>query len=350
PIIHWEDGSMSAVPEEDLPLELPELDEVKPSGTGESPLATSDWVNVTDSETGMKGRRETNTMPQWAGSCWYFLRFIDSNNPDELADPEALKEWLPVDIYIGGAEHAVLHLLYARFWHKFLYDIGVVPTKEPFKKLFNQGMILGEGNEKMGKSKGNVVNPDDIMRSHGADTLRLYEMFMGPLDADVAWSTNGLDGARRFLDRVWRLVVNEQREVSDKIVDTDEATSLEKVYHETVKKVTEDFENLHFNTGISQLMVFINECYKAEKIPKVHIEGFVKMLSPVAPHLSEEMWKLLGHEGTITYEKWPEYDESKLVEDEVEIVVQIMGKVRAKINVAKDISKEELEKQAMENE
>lgn len=350
PIIHWEDGSMSAVPEEDLPLELPELDEVKPSGTGESPLATSDWVNVTDSETGMKGRRETNTMPQWAGSCWYFLRFIDSNNPDELADPEALKEWLPVDIYIGGAEHAVLHLLYARFWHKFLYDIGVVPTKEPFKKLFNQGMILGEGNEKMSKSKGNVVNPDDIMRSHGADTLRLYEMFMGPLDADVAWSTNGLDGARRFLDRVWRLVVNEQREVSDKIVDTDEATSLEKVYHETVKKVTEDFENLHFNTGISQLMVFINECYKAEKIPKVHIEGFVKMLSPVAPHLSEEMWKLLGHEGTITYEKWPEYDESKLVEDEVEIVVQIMGKVRAKINVAKDISKEELEKQAMENE
>ncbi|HLR62706.1 MAG TPA: leucine--tRNA ligase [Lentibacillus sp.] len=350
PIIHWEDGSMSAVPEEDLPLELPELDEVKPSGTGESPLATSDWVNVTDSETGMKGRRETNTMPQWAGSCWYFLRFIDSNNPDELADPEALKEWLPVDIYIGGAEHAVLHLLYARFWHKFLYDIGVVPTKEPFKKLFNQGMILGEGNEKMSKSKGNVVNPDDIMRSHGADTLRLYEMFMGPLDADVAWSTNGLDGARRFLDRVWRLVVNEQREVSDKIVDTDEATSLEKVYHETVKKVTEDFENLHFNTGISQLMVFINECYKAEKIPKVHIEGFAKMLSPVAPHLSEEMWKLLGHEGTITYEKWPEYDESKLVEDEVEIVVQIMGKVRAKINVAKDISKEELEKQAMENE
>lgn len=350
PIIHWEDGSMTAVPEENLPLELPELDEVKPSGTGESPLANSDWVHVTDPKTGMKGRRETNTMPQWAGSCWYFLRFIDPNNPDQLADPKALKEWLPIDIYIGGAEHAVLHLLYARFWHKFLYDVGVVPTKEPFMKLFNQGMILGEGNEKMSKSKGNVVNPDDIVSSHGADTLRLYEMFMGPLDAAVAWSTKGLDGSRRFLDRVWRLVVNEQGVVSEKIVDTSEATPLEKVYHETVKKVTGDFEHLHFNTGISQLMVFINESYKADKIPKAYIDGFVKMLSPVAPHLSEEMWELLGHEDTITYEKWPEYDESKLVEDEVEIVIQIMGKVRTKIHVAKDISKEELEQKAMENE
>ncbi|HLS10459.1 leucine--tRNA ligase [Lentibacillus sp.] len=350
PIIHWEDGSMSAVPEEDLPLELPEMDEIKPSGTGESPLANSDWVNVVDPETGMKGRRETNTMPQWAGSCWYFLRFIDPNNPEQLADPEALKEWLPIDIYIGGAEHAVLHLLYARFWHKFLYDIGVVPTKEPFQKLFNQGMILGEGNEKMSKSKGNVINPDDIVTSHGADTLRLYEMFMGPLDAAVTWSTNGLDGSRRFLDRVWRLIVDENRKVSDKIVTNSDETSMDKVYHETVKKVTEDFEQLHFNTGISQLMVFINESYKADEIPKAYIEGFVKMLSPVAPHIAEELWELLGHEDTITYEKWPEYDESKLTKDEVEIVVQIMGKVRAKINVAKDISKEELEKQALANE
>ncbi|RYG74533.1 leucine--tRNA ligase [Lentibacillus lipolyticus] len=350
PIIHWEDGSMSAVPEEELPLELPEMDEIKPSGTGESPLATSDWVHVTDPETGMKGRRETNTMPQWAGSCWYFLRFIDPNNPDKLADPDALKEWLPVDIYIGGAEHAVLHLLYARFWHKFLYDIGAVPTKEPFMKLFNQGMILGEGNEKMSKSKGNVVNPDDIISTHGADTLRLYEMFMGPLDAAVAWSTNGLDGARRFLDRVWRLIVNEDNELSDKIVDTHEASQMDKVYHETVKKVEEDFENLHFNTGISQLMVFINEGYKAETIPKKYIEGFVKLLSPVAPHLSEEMWQILGHNNTISYEKWPEYDESKLIEDEVEIVLQVMGKVRAKMNVPKDITKEELEKQALQHE
>ncbi|TMN21222.1 leucine--tRNA ligase [Lentibacillus cibarius] len=350
PIIHWEDGSMSAVPADELPLELPAMDEIKPSGTGESPLATSDWVHVTDPETGMKGRRETNTMPQWAGSCWYFLRFIDPDNPDKLADPEALKEWLPVDIYIGGAEHAVLHLLYARFWHKFLYDIGVVPTKEPFMKLFNQGMILGEGNEKMSKSKGNVVNPDDIISTHGADTLRLYEMFMGPLDAAVAWSTNGLDGARRFLDRVWRLFVNEQGELSGKIIDTNEDSTLDKVYHETVKKVTEDFENLHFNTGISQLMVFINEGYKAEIIPKKYVEGFVKLLSPVAPHLSEEMWQVLGYTETISYEKWPQYDESKLVEDEVEVVLQVMGKVRAKMNVSKDISKEELEKQALEHE
>ncbi|WP_449355605.1 leucine--tRNA ligase [Virgibacillus natechei] len=349
PIIHWEDGTTTAVPEEELPLELPVMTEIKPSGTGESPLANnSEWVNMTDPNTGMKGRRETSTMPQWAGSCWYFLRFIDPDNPEQLADPKALEEWLPVDIYIGGAEHAVLHLLYARFWHKFLYDIGVVPTKEPFMKLYNQGMILGEGNEKMSKSKGNVVNPDDIIASHGADTLRLYEMFMGPLDAAVAWSTNGLDGARRFLDRVWRLIINDDT-LSDKVVD-DGNTSLDKVYNETVKKVTEDFEHLHFNTGISQMMVFVNEGNKADKLPKDYIEGFVKMLSPVAPHLSEELWDRLGHPETISYEPWPTFDESKLVEDEVEIVVQIMGKVRSKINVAKDISKEELEKQALADE
>jgi len=350
PIIHWEDGSMSAVPEADLPLELPVMTEIKPSGTGESPLANSDWVNVTDPETGMKGRRETNTMPQWAGSCWYFLRFIDPNNPEKLADPEALKAWLPVDIYIGGAEHAVLHLLYARFWHKFLYDIGVVPTHEPFMKLFNQGMILGEGNEKMSKSKGNVVNPDEIVASHGADTLRLYEMFMGPLDAAVAWSTNGLDGARRFLDRVWRLFITEDDQLSEKIVDASEVSSMDKVYHETVKKVTEDYDNLHFNTGISQMMVFVNEGYKADQLPKAYIEGFVKLLSPIAPHIAEELWSRLGNTETIAYEAWPTYDESKLVEDEVEIVLQIMGKVRSKINVAKDITKEELEKQALEDE
>ncbi|ASK62907.1 leucine--tRNA ligase [Virgibacillus phasianinus] len=350
PIIHWEDGTMTAVPEEELPLELPELTEIKPSGTGESPLANSDWVNVVDPKTGMKGRRETNTMPQWAGSCWYFLRFIDPDNTERIADPEALKEWLPVDTYIGGAEHAVLHLLYARFWHKFLYDIGVVPTKEPFMRLFNQGMILGEGNEKMSKSKGNVVNPDDIVSSHGADTLRLYEMFMGPLDAAIAWSTNGLDGARRFLDRVWRVIINEDGSLSEKISVGVQHTSLEKVYHQTVKKVTDDFENLHFNTGISQMMVFINEGYKAEQLPKEYIEGFVKLLSPVAPHISEELWNRLGHQETISYEPWPVYDESKLVEDEVEIALQVMGKVRSKINVAKDISKNELEKVALNDD
>jgi len=349
PIIHWEDGTMTTVPEEELPLTLPEMDEIKPSGTGESPLANSDWIHVTCPKTGMKGRRETNTMPQWAGSSWYYLRFIDPHNDEQLADPKLLKKWLPVDLYIGGAEHAVLHLLYARFWHKFLYDIGVVPTKEPFQKLFNQGMILGSNNEKMSKSRGNVVNPDDIVESHGADTLRLYEMFMGPLDADVAWSTEGLDGARRFLDRVWRLVVKEDGSLSDKIVD-EPTESLEKVYHETVKKVTEDYDNLHFNTAISQMMVFVNEAYRAEKISKEYIEGFVKLLYPIAPHIGEELWDRLGHEDTITYEAWPTYDEAKLVEDEVEIVIQVMGRVRSKVNVPKDISNEELEKIALEDE
>jgi len=349
PVIHWEDGTMTTIPEDDLPLELPEMAEIKPSGTGESPLANSDWVNVVDPKTGMKGRRETNTMPQWAGSCWYYLRFIDPHNDDQLADPEALKAWLPVDIYIGGAEHAVLHLLYARFWHKVLYDIGIVPTKEPFQKLFNQGMILGENNEKMSKSKGNVVNPDDIVVSHGADTLRLYEMFMGPLDADAAWSTNGLDGSRRFLDRVWRLIVNEDGAISDRIVDEGD-DALNRVYHETVKKVTTDFNNLHFNTGISQMMVFINEGYKVKTISKQHIEGFVKLLSPVAPHLCEELWSLLGYSTTISYEAWPSYDETFLVDDEIEIVVQVMGKVRSKVNAPKDITKDELEKIALEDD
>lgn len=350
PVIHWEDGTMTVVPEEELPLELPTLSEIKPSGTGESPLANSEeWVNVVDPKTGMKGRRETNTMPQWAGSCWYFLRYIDPDNTEQLADPKALEKWLPVDLYIGGAEHAVLHLLYARFWHKFLYDIGVTPTKEPFQKLFNQGMILGEGNEKMSKSKGNVVNPDDIIASHGADTLRLYEMFMGPLDASVAWSTNGLDGARRFLDRIWRLFINENGSVTDKISSAGNE-KLDKVYHETVKKVTEDYNNLHFNTAISQMMVFINEAYKADTIPQEYAEGFVKMLAPVAPHISEELWEHLGNTDTITYATWPTFDPSKLVENEIEVALQVMGKVRSKINVPKDITKEELEETALADE
>ncbi|WP_419791438.1 leucine--tRNA ligase [Staphylococcus chromogenes] len=350
PIIHWEDGSITTVPENELPLLLPKTDEIKPSGTGGSPLANIDeFVNVTDPETGMKGRRETNTMPQWAGSCWYYLRYIDPKNDQMLADPEKLKHWLPVDLYIGGVEHAVLHLLYARFWHKVLYDIGVVPTKEPFQKLFNQGMILGEGHEKMSKSKGNVVNPDDIINSHGADTLRLYEMFMGPLDASIAWSENGLDGSRRFLDRIWRLLVTENNELSPKVV-REETPQLEKSYHQTVKKVTEDFESLNFNTAISQLMVFINDCYKAEKINQSYIEGFVKMLAPIAPHIGEELWSILGHEGTITYQPWPSYDAELLEGDVVEIVVQVNGKVRAKLEIPKNASKEEMEQCAFENE
>jgi leucyl-tRNA synthetase len=351
PIIHWEDGTMTAVPEEELPLTLPKTTEIKPSGTGESPLANiEEWVNVVDPATGKKGRRETNTMPQWAGSCWYYLRYIDPRNENALADPEKLKEWLPVDIYIGGAEHAVLHLLYARFWHKFLYDLGVVPTKEPFQKLYNQGMILGENNEKMSKSRGNVVNPDDIVKSHGADTLRLYEMFMGPLDASKAWSTNGLDGSRRFLDRVWRLFVEEDGSLNPKIQETQNANTLEKVYHQTVKKVTEDFEALRFNTAISQLMVFINEAYKADVLPKDYMEGFVKLLSPICPHISEELWEKLGHSGSIAYESWPAYDEAKLVDDEIEIVVQVNGKVKAKLFVPADATKETLEQIAMEDD
>ncbi|CAC6127894.1 Leucyl-tRNA synthetase [Staphylococcus aureus] len=350
PVIHWEDGTMTTVPEEELPLLLPETDEIKPSGTGESPLANIDsFVNVVDEKTGMKGRRETNTMPQWAGSCWYYLRYIDPKNENMLADPEKLKHWLPVDLYIGGVEHAVLHLLYARFWHKVLYDLGIVPTKEPFQKLFNQGMILGEGNEKMSKSKGNVINPDDIVQSHGADTLRLYEMFMGPLDAAIAWSEKGLDGSRRFLDRVWRLMVNEDGTLSSKIVTTNNK-SLDKVYNQTVKKVTEDFETLGFNTAISQLMVFINECYKVDEVYKPYIEGFVKMLAPIAPHIGEELWSKLGHEESITYQPWPTYDEALLVDDEVEIVVQVNGKLRAKIKIAKDTSKEEMQEIALSND
>ncbi|MFD2705359.1 leucine--tRNA ligase [Salibacterium lacus] len=351
PMIHWEDGSLTPVPEDELPLELPELEEFKPSGNGESPLANAaDWLEVTDPATGMKGRRETNTMPQWAGSCWYYLRFIDPDNDEKLADEEKLKQWLPVDIYVGGAEHAVLHLLYARFWHKVLYDIGVVPTKEPFQRLYNQGMILGENNEKMSKSKGNVVNPDDIIKTHGADTLRLYEMFMGPLEAAVAWSENGLDGARRFLDRVWRIFTDEKQALSEAVTESGGTEDFERTYHKTVYKVTEEFSHLRFNTGISQLMVFMNEAYKQETLPRPFMEGFIKLLAPVAPHLAEEIWELLGHEGTIAYEPWPSYDENMLVEDEVEIVLQINGKVRSKAVVPKDADEEQLETIAREDE
>ncbi|WP_078430079.1 leucine--tRNA ligase [Alkalihalobacterium alkalinitrilicum] len=352
PIIHWEDGTMTPVAEQELPLILPEMDEIKPSGTGESPLANAtDWLEVVCPDTGKKGRRETNTMPQWAGSCWYYLRYIDPKNSEKLADPEKIKHWLPVDIYIGGAEHAVLHLLYARFWHKVLYDIGVVPTKEPFQKLFNQGMILGENNEKMSKSKGNVVNPDDIIDSHGADTLRLYEMFMGPLDASIAWSENGLDGARRFLDRIYRLFIDEASgELNSMITDEAGSEGLTRTYHQTVKKVSEDFEGLRFNVGISQLMVFINEAYKQEQLPKSLMEGFVKLIAPVAPHLAEELWHKLGHQETLAYEAWPTYDEKYLVEDEIEIVVQVNGKVKAKLVIPKEASKEQMEELAQSDE
>ena len=351
PVIHWEDETSTTLPESELPLILPKTNEIKPSGTGESPLANiTEWVNVVDPETGMKGRRDTNTMPQWAGSSWYFLRFIDPKNEEMLADPEKLKQWLPVDIYIGGAEHAVLHLLYARFWHKFLYDIGVVPTKEPFQKLYNQGMILGGNNEQMSKSKGNVVNPDDVVETYGADTLRMYEMFMGPLDASIAWSENGLEGSRKFLDRVWRLIMDEDGKVRDRITTFNDG-SLDVVYHQTVKKVTEDFEHLRFNTAISQMMVFVNEAYKATALPVNYIKSFVQLLAPIAPHMAEELWaNLTNSNESISYVVWPTFDEKFLVEDEIEVVFQVNGKLKAKAQASKEISKEDLETLAMNNE
>lgn len=342
PIIHWEDGTTTTVPEDQLPVVLPKAKNIKPSGTGESPLANmTDWVNVVDPETGLKGRRETNTMPQWAGSSWYFIRFADPRNKEQIISAEAANYWLNVDLYIGGAEHAVLHLLYARFWHKVLYDLGVVPTKEPFQRLFNQGMILGEGNEKMSKSKGNVVNPDDVVHQYGADTLRMYEMFMGPLDASIAWSENGLEGSRKFLDRVWRLLIDESGRMRDRITTVNDG-ALDKVYNETVKKVTEDYNNLHFNTAISQMMIFVNEANKADILPYNYVKGFVQLLAPIAPHLGEELWQLLGNEPGISYVPWPTYDESKLIDEEIEVIFQVNGKIKARAKVATGLSQEEL--------
>lgn len=349
PVIHWDDGETTLVPEKDLPLTLPDTDNLTPSGTGESPLANiDDWVNVVD-ENGRHGKRETNTMPQWAGSSWYYLRYIDPNNDDKLADKDKLKKWLPVDLYIGGAEHAVLHLLYARFWHKVLYDLGIVPTKEPFQKLVNQGMILGENHEKMSKSKGNVINPDDIVNQYGADTLRLYEMFMGPLEESKPWNEEGINGIYKWINRVWRLFINENGNLQNNIVDNNDH-KLDKVYNQTVKKVTEDYEKMHFNTAISQMMVFINDAYKVKQIPTEYVQGFIKLLSPLAPHVCEEIWSKFNLSSTIAYEKWPEYDATKLVENTVEVVIQINGKLRSKIEVDKDLDKNKLQDLALNDE
>ena len=342
PVIHWEDGETTLVPEDELPLRLPKESNIKPSGTPESPLANlTDWVNVVD-ENGRKGKRETNTMPQWAGSSWYFLRYIDPHNDKALADPELLKKWMPVDLYIGGAEHATLHLLYARFWHKVLYDLGVVPTKEPFQKLYNQGLIL-KNHEKMSKSRGNVVNPDDVVDEYGADSLRTYEMFMGPLNASIDWDDNGPSGVKKFLDRVWRTFVNDldlDPIPSEKITDKNDG-KLDKIYNETVKTVTEHFEELHFNTAISQMMVFINACQKVDKIPREYAEGFVKLMAPVAPHMMEEIWHVFGHDESVQFAAWPTYDASKLVESTVEMAVTVNGKKRGNFQIAKDASREE---------
>ncbi|WP_226002790.1 leucine--tRNA ligase [Paenibacillus sp. BJ-4] len=344
PVIHLEDGTIKTIPEDQLPLMLPEMDNIKPSGTGESPLANAkEWVETIDPETGMKARRETNTMPQWAGSCWYYLRFIDPKNDKELVSKEKQREWMPVDLYIGGAEHAVLHLLYARFWHKVLYDLGVVETKEPFYKLVNQGMILGNNNEKMSKSRGNVINPDDIVNTYGADTLRIYEMFMGPLEATKPWNENGVEGAHRFLSRIWRLFVSEDGSPNDKITNDGGSDEFKRTWHKTLKKVTEDLDALRFNTAISQLMIFTNDAYKADLLPRAAMENFVQMLSPLAPHLAEELWQLLGHNESITYAAWPAYDEAWTVDAEVEIVVQVNGKIVQRATIAKDLDAKEME-------
>ncbi|HIW31575.1 MAG TPA: leucine--tRNA ligase, partial [Candidatus Paenibacillus intestinavium] len=348
PILHLEDGTMKTVPEDQLPLLLPDVDAIKPSGTGESPLANvTEWVNTIDPETGMKARRETNTMPQWAGSCWYYLRYIDPKNNEQLCSPEKQAEWLPVDLYIGGAEHAVLHLLYARFWHKVLYDIGIVNTKEPFQKLVNQGMILGTNNEKMSKSRGNVINPDDIVNEFGADTLRMYEMFMGPLEATKPWNASGVEGSYRFLGRVWRLFVTEAGELNPRISDDEQASdAFMRTWHRSIKKITDDMDHLRFNTAISQMMIFVNEAYKAEVLPRKAMEDFAQLISPLAPHISEELWELLGHSETITYQSWPTYDAAWTIDQEVEIVVQVNGKIVERLSIAADLDQAAMEVEA----
>ena len=383
PVIHWEDGTQSLVSEDDLPLTLPELADYKPTGTGEPPLAkATEWLNVVDPATGKKGVRETNTMPQWAGSCWYYLRYIDPTNDKCFADSELLKEWLPVDLYVGGAEHAVLHLLYARFWHKVLFDLGFVPTPEPFRRLVNQGMILGlayktkrgvlipmdriewregkpygaeEGGEmeeltefpaKMSKSLKNVVNPDDVIRDYGADSLRLYEMFMGPLQAVKPWSTKGVEGVHRFLKRANRLVT--ETPIADRAMTKAEAKSLNAM----VKKVGEDLEAMAFNTAISAMMVYVNEAEdfaKSGGLPREYLEKFVLCLAPFAPHLGEELWQFLGHTDTLAYEPWPKFDPAALVEDEVEVPVQVLGKLRGRIRVPVAATPAEMEAAAKAN-
>ena len=375
PIIHYEDGSIELVNDSELPVNLPEMEDFKPSGTGEPPLAKAkDWLNYTDPATGRKGRRETNTMPQWAGSCWYYLRYIDPKNPDQAWDPAKEKYWMPVDLYVGGAEHAVLHLLYSRFWHKVLFDLGLVSTKEPFRKLVNQGMILGvsykdkrgalvptdqvdftpngpvrksdgealvEFPAKMSKSLRNVVNPDDVIREYGADSMRMYEMFMGPLEATKPWSTKGVEGVFRFLKRAWRLIAQSE------IVDVPCTPEQLRVLHATIRKVSQDLDTFNFNTAISQLMIFLNEFSKCDRVPREAAEKFVLLLSPFAPHIGEELWSTLGHAETLAYEPWPVWDEKVLEVNEVEILVQVLGKPKARLMMPVDADQEAASKLAL---
>ena len=328
PIVYLDD-EMRALADSELPLVLPELEDYAPSKSGASPLdKATTWVNTTFE--GKTAKRETSTMPGSAGSSWYFLRYIDPKNDDEFANKKLLEYWMPVDLYVGGPEHAVGHLLYSRFWNNYLYNKGYVPVKEPFARLRHQGMILGTNGEKMSKSKGNVINPDDMVKQYGADSLRVYEMFMGPIDSAKPWDPNGIDGSKKFLDRVWRLYVD-----SDKIKEQ-ENKNLERIYHYTVKKVTNDYETMNFNTAISQMMIFVNAVNKENVFPKEYAEGFLKLLNPIAPHITEELWNILGHADTITYEKWPEYDEAKTIEDTITLPIQFNGKLKATIQINLD--------------
>jgi leucyl-tRNA synthetase len=346
PIV-WVDGQALPLPEEQLPVLLPETNNFKPSGSGESPLANlTDWLTTVDPVNGVAARRETNTMPQWAGSCWYYLRFIDPKNQAQLVDPALEHYWMPVDLYIGGSEHAVLHLLYARFWHKVLYDIGIVSTPEPFRKLVHQGIVLGEDNQKMSKSRGNVVNPDEIMDQFGADAVRLYEMFMGPLEAVKPWNTRGVEGITRFLERAWRLMVNEEGRLSNTVVDTAPAFEHRRLLHQTIKKVTEDIEGLRFNTAISQMMVFTNEMTKAELRSRALLEPFILLLAPFAPHLTEELWEVLGRPPSVSQQPWPIFDPGLTVSDRLTIPIQVNGRLRTKLDVGADATREQVERLA----
>ena len=334
PIVHTDNG-MEILEDEALPLVLPELEDYSPSKTGASPLdKATDWVNININ--GKNGKRETSTMPGSAGSSWYFLRYIDPENDNELASKELMNHWMPVDLYMGGPEHAVGHLLYSRFWNQYLYNKGILSHKEPFYKLRHQGMILGTNGEKMSKSKGNVINPDDMVKNYGADALRVYEMFMGPIDAAKPWDPNGIEGSKKFIDRVWRLYAE-----SDKIVD-EENSELDRVYNFAVKKVTNDYENMEFNTAISQMMIFINSCYKVDKLPKKYALGFLQLLNPVAPHITEELWQLLGNTESIGLSTWPSYDEEKIKEDTFNLPIQVNGKLRGNVDIAMNLPQEEV--------
>jgi leucyl-tRNA synthetase len=343
PLIHLEDGEIILADEAELPVRLPDVETYKPSGTGESPLATiTDWVNVTLPD-GRKGRRETNTMPQWAGSCWYYLRYIDARNDEAPWSAEAEKYWLPVDLYVGGAEHAVLHLLYSRFWHKFLYDQGVVHTLEPFQKLVNQGLILGEDGQKMSKSRGNVVNPDDVVAKFGADAMRVYEMFMGPLEVVKPWNTQGIVGCRRFLDRIYRMC-------EGPLSEDPAPLALRRTLHQTIRKVTQGIEAMRFNTAIAQMMILVNEAAKDPVRYREVSQTLVLLVSPWAPHVGEELWERLGHAPSIVKASWPTFDPDLCIEDEIKVIFQVNGKLRDDAMVPRDTSDEELERLAFESD